>query len=233
MDLGRKIGEFTRLDPYERVIEPDPNTPEHCIYKIKLTKPIPDGIADIVGDLAHNLRSALDNAGYAVAVASGVADPKFSAFPFAGSVNQMVNALGRAKDVPHQIQSLFCGFQPYLRGDDLLWALNEICNGDKHKMLTPIGVGTFRTRGFLQGTGFVSMPSSHVWNRDKNEMEVFTARTDAKLDYNFDFSLFIAFNDIQIVEGEPVLRVLETLFHKVERILLGIEAECRRLKIIP
>jgi len=46
----------------------------------------------------------------------------------------MSNSLGRAKDLPKEIHSLFCGFQPYRGGDDVLWALNEVCVADNTKL---------------------------------------------------------------------------------------------------
>ena len=168
-NLEGKVKEFVLSDPYARVVEPHPDKPEYFIHKIKLTKPLPSSFADIAGEMAQALRNALDNAGYAVAIASGCINPKFTAFPFAGSVAQMANTLGRSKDIPQQIQSLFCGFQPYPGGDDLLWALNEICVTDKHKMLVPIGTAILRYGANVHGTGFMSMPDRTFGTRKKRD----------------------------------------------------------------
>ena len=118
-DLQRKIEDFNEKQPYERIVEPHPDKPGHTIEKVRMTHEIPASIADKTADIVISLRSALDNAGYAVAVAAGVKDPKHSAFPFAGSVSKMTNALGRSKDIPEKIHSLFCGFQPYKGGNNL------------------------------------------------------------------------------------------------------------------
>jgi hypothetical protein len=233
-DLQTKIADFIELEPYETIAEPHPNKADHVVNKIRLTQALPSSIGDITGDMVHNLRSALDNAGYAVAVAGalpGAKDPKNAAFPFAGSAAQMVNALGRSKDVPEQIQSLFCGFQPYPRGNDLLWALNEICNTDKHKIAIPIGQGMFRASADVRGTGFFSMPDPHVWDRTKNEMELITLGPGATFNYKFDFRLFIAFNEIKIVDGKPLVATLDAMGSIVERILVAIEAEARRIGV--
>jgi hypothetical protein len=228
-DLQQRIVEFTRLNPYERVIEPHPERPDHVVHKIKLTQALPQSLADITGDIVQNLRNALDNAGYAVAVACGCKDPKYSAFPFAGSVAQMANALGRSKDLPQPIQSLFVGFQPYLGGDDFLWALNEMCVADKHKMLIPIGTGILRSGASVCGTGFFSMPNPHVWDRSRNEMPLITLGPGAEFEYQFDFHLFVAISNIKIVDGKPVVNVIQRIGSKVERILAAIEMESRRL----
>lgn len=232
-DLEREIREFQQLDPYERVIEPDPDKPDHQVHKIKLTKAIPESIGDLIGDIAQNLRGALDNAAYAVAVAAAPGtDPKFTAFPFAGSVGQMPNAMGRSKDVPEQIQSLFCGFQPYPGGDDLLWALNEICNTHKHKIAVPIGTGRVRLGAAVRGTGFFSMPDPHVWNSAKNEMIVLTLGPGAEYNYEFNFYIFVAFGEVKIIGGQEVFGLLHRLGCKVHSIVVAIEAEARRIGMI-
>jgi hypothetical protein len=233
-DLEGEIGDFTALNPYTRVVEPHPDQPGHVVHKIKLTKAVPEHFANIVGEVVDSLRSALDNAGYtvALAVAPPGTDPKNTAFPFARSAAQMANALGRSKDIPQQIQSLFCGFQPYLGGDDLLWSLNEICNTNKHKILIPIGNGVIRSGALVKGTGFFRMPDPHVWDRAKNEMVIITLGPGAEYDYKFDFAFFVAFNEIEVVDGKPVLAVLNALGRKVYSILAGIETEARRIGLI-
>lgn len=231
-DLELRIKQFIDLDPYEQFIEDDPDRAGFKVHKIRLTKPLPESIGNILGDLVGNLRSSLDNASYAIAVASGKTDPKFTSFPFAGSRDQMAQSLGRSKDLPKEIHSLFCGFQPYLGGDDLLWLLNEICNSDKHKIVTPLGAGVIRRNTSIRTTGFFEMPDPPIWDRTKNEMVVVTLGPDTKFEYNFEFHIFVIFHDIRLVDGRPITPILDNLFGKIERILLAMEAESRRLGIV-
>lgn len=49
--------------------------------------------------------------------------------------------------------------------------------------------------------------------------------------YDFGFQFFIAFHDIEFIDGKSVVNVLMQFGNIVERLLLGMEAECRRLKI--
>jgi hypothetical protein len=231
VDLQNEISEFTQQSPYEQVTEPHPDKPGFTIEKVRMAKEIPAAIADLTADIVISLRSALDNAGYAIAVAAGVNNPKHCAFPFAGSAAQMANAVGRAKDIPEKIQSLFCGFQPYKGGNDLLWALNEVANTDKHKMVIPIGQALARYGASVSGTGFFSMPDPHVWDRTKNEMKLIELGPSATYKYDFRFQFFIAFHDIELIDGKSVVNVLLQFGSIVQRLLLGMEAECRRLKI--
>ena len=231
-ELELKIQEFVQAAPYERVVEADSEKPDHVVHKMKLTQPLPDSLGEIAGDIVHNLRSALDNAGYTVAVAMGIKDPKYCAFPFAGSLAQMANSLGRCKELPKEMQSLFVGFQPYFGGDNYLWALNEMCAADKHKMLTPIGTGIFRQKASVRGTGFFSMPDPHVWDRTRNEMDIITLGPNAEFDYTFEFQIFVAINDIKVVDGKPARNVLYKMGCKTFSVLETIESESRRLGCI-
>jgi hypothetical protein len=231
-DLHRELQAFMYGNPYERVAEPHPEKAGHVLEKIRMTKPIPDSIADLTADIAVTLRSALDNAGYSLAVAGGVATPRYCAFPFAGSVDKMASGLGRAKDIPEIIYPLFCGFQPYKGGNDLLWALNEVANTDKHKMMIPVGQALRPYGTNIHGTGFFSMPQPHVWDRTKNEMVLVELGPGATFHYDFQFTFHIAFHDIDIIDGQPVLGILHQFGSVVQRVLMAIEAESRRLGII-
>ncbi len=73
------------------------------------------------------------------------------------------------------------------------------------------------------------MPDPHVWDSAKNEMELVTLGPGAEFDYDFKFTLSVAFNKIKVVDGQPALRVLDELGCKVQSILMAIEAEARRL----
>ena len=95
-------------------------------------------------------------------------------------------------------------------------------------MLTPMATAALRHHVRVEGE-FFRMPLKHVWDRAKQEMELITIGPDATGKHDFTFTLFIAFNEIPIVDGQPVDRVLNELARVVERILLALEAETRRL----
>ena len=230
LDLQREINNFGQLDAYKEVIEPHPDKPGHQVRKIRLTQPLPPDIAHITAEVVNNLRSALDAAGYAIALASGKTAPKSTAFPFAGSVTTMAAAIGgRCKDIPAPIQSLFFGFQPYCGGDDLLWALNEVCNTEKHKIVIPIGTVAAPASTSIRGTGFFEVPQPHKWDSAKNEMVLVTLGPESEFDYEFIFRMFVGFGDIRIVGGWEVLQTLGRFGAKVNSILAAINAECRRI----
>ncbi len=233
-DFKTVFGGFIDRHPYEAIAEPDAKHPENVVHKIRLTESIPDCLDVIAADAVNNMRSALDHACYAIARASGKVDPKNAAFPMSGSAAEFNrSAKGRCTDLPEEIFALFVRLQPYKGGNDALCALKDLSNADKHTLLTPVGTGMVRIGSKLKATGFVKMPLKPSWDRTKNEIVVFTTGPSAaNLKYDFKFSLFVSFEDVEIVRGKDAIEVLDALVGVVERVLLAIEAEARRIGIV-
>jgi hypothetical protein len=76
------------------------------------------------------------------------------------------------------------------------------------------------------------MPDPHVWDSTKNEMELITFGPDTEFKYEFQFKLFVAFNDIKVVHGKEVLRTLHNMGRIVHSLLMAIEAEAKRIGIV-
>jgi hypothetical protein len=124
--LKKRIDKFFKKAPYTRVVEPDVDGVTQ-LHKIKLTEPIPDIITDLTYDAIDCLRSGLDQATYAVAVACHSKRPDLVHFPVADTPADFENLLnGRLKDFPADILTLFRGFKTYQGGNDPIWALNRI-----------------------------------------------------------------------------------------------------------
>src|SRR5271163_1693172 len=130
IELYWEVVQFRQSNPYEEITEPHPDKAGHIVRKIKLTGDIPESTVNIAREIIQGLRSSLDNAVFDIALTTGTTDPQSAAFPFAGDVSKMANALGRCQDDPPPIHSLLCGFQPYEGGNDFLWALNKLSNTD-------------------------------------------------------------------------------------------------------
>ena len=50
-DLDKRIREFHNLDPYKKIVEPNPKKPGWEVYKIKLTLPFPESFGNITSDI--------------------------------------------------------------------------------------------------------------------------------------------------------------------------------------
>jgi hypothetical protein len=232
-DLKQRAGAFHKSYRYEEFTEPDPKKPENIVHKIRMIGELPPEFSEMTGDIVDNLRSALDHAMHGVAIASGCQNPRNAYFPFSREAAKFEAALkGRSKDVPEQIYPLLRSYEPYKGGSEALWALNQVCNANKHKLLIPVGAVTFSTGIKFEGTGFCSMPYVPVWDSTKNEMELFTVGPGSQFKGHFTFGIYIAFGEIESVVGKNAIPTLDLFVDMVETIINEIDAESRRLGIV-
>lgn len=239
-DLERQVVAFLKDedDPYRGVTEIDPNTGDE-VHKFKLTRPLPAEWPDVIFDIVSSLRSALDRAGYTVAVAAGKSG-KNAKFPFGDDVVQLENNIkrGGCKDLPDEILDLMRSFKPYKGGNDALWALNKLCNTNKHAFITTIitsGI-SYRSDGKLDFTKaggrrfmFASFPE---WDREKNEVELFRCPPGTATEMKFRISGYIGFGEIESLEGKHIGATLDEFIRIVEGIVMAIEAEARRIGLV-
>jgi hypothetical protein len=230
-DLEVQSGIYLSSDPYAEVVEQDAKTGEH-VFKVKLVKPMPPAFNGMASDAVNNLRFALDQAGYAVAVAAG-GKGKNTHFPFGDSAADVRGCKGGgSREIPDQIFSLMEAFKPYRGGDDLLWALNKLCNANKHRIVSPVAIATGDTLKVnkLSVQGAPMIPRVPIWDRKKNEMEMFRFPATLKnFECNVDFTHAIAFNSVEAIRNQPALTVLHAVSSKVESVLMAVEAEARRI----
>lgn len=233
-DLKREIKTFEDSRPYESFAETDLESPNQLLHKIKLVSPLPDLLAEILGDAVNNLRESLDYAGYACAIASGKVKPTSAYFPFAGDVRDLESKIGRnCKDLPQEITALFRSFQPYKGGNDLLWALNRIANANKHTILIPYGIVAERAKQALlhyhpESKFAIRFPPAR-WDSKKQEIIVAFSNPTTEFQLQCDFTISVAVDQVEIVGGQEIIAVLDKFTSVVEGILLAIEAEALRL----
>jgi hypothetical protein len=235
VDLEKRIRAFLAdTVPYTHVIEPD-SEGINQVHKVKFIKLIPEEFAGITSDAVNNLRAVLDQIGYAIAVANGAKNPtKGTYFPFGETVSELdANIKTSCKKIPNEIVTLFRSFKPYKGGDNLLWALNRICVANKHRMLAPVGMacGGVHIISLHADRGPLILPALS-WDRTKNEMVYAITGQDTKIEYKIDITFDVAFDEVEIVSGQPASAILRLLTSKVEGILLATEAEARRIGLI-
>lgn len=73
-ELDRQMAGYFNSQPYAQVIELDAERGQE-VHKLKLVKPMPVALPGIAFDAANNLRSALDQAIYAIAPAKTLSSP--------------------------------------------------------------------------------------------------------------------------------------------------------------
>jgi len=210
-----------------------------------------DGVTDIHGvrippndsanwtliafDACNNLRSALDQTAFNVAILIGKPDAKAAKFPFGPTEFDMLNNLaGGCKDLPPEIQALFKTFRPYKGGNNTLWALNELVNTKKHKLLIPFGLSTanFKIPDAMNGNPFAS--NFFRFDGFKNKITLLKVAPGGQhLKYEVHITATIAVDHAEeIIRGQHPIALLDACTSEVERVGMATEAECIRLGLM-
>jgi hypothetical protein len=232
--IESKAKTFFDTKPYASFIEDDPDGISK-LHKVKLTQVIPEEIDHLTTECAEAMRSALDYCGYSAALLAGSGNlGSGTYFPFGDSATGLDHTIKRnCRKIPADIVALFRAFKPYLGGDDLLYALNQMCGRTKHRMIVPATSGAdIRLMLHELRAGSVGAGILKSWDREKQEVELLSIGPDGYAHYDVQIAFFIAFGKVPVVEGQPVLAVLNALISKVESIILATEAECRRIGLL-
>jgi hypothetical protein len=225
-DLDVVLMRFRTEHPHEIVIETEPDT-GYKLHKFRLCKPAPYAeVSIIIGDTVNNLRAALDHAVYSCAIVAGHAAPRYKtcSFPFGDNESSFNNAVNGRTSVPPEIRACLQRFRAYQGGHVALWALNDMCNRDKHALITPTVMGFEDIRVAFDDAGGGAMSPRNVrWNRANDEVELFRTRTDAKC--QLTISVEIVFDGTGLMGGHRIVPILNSLVDVVGHVLMALEAE--------
>jgi hypothetical protein len=154
------------------VIETADDGPKKYFYCQVLRKP-PSHLSVIVGSCLHNLRSALDNLAFELALAytQGPLEKEIedaSAFPIQHV--QTKNAKRRFKSMTEGIhpaaKQVIADLQPYIRGKNYashpLWQLNELSRRDKHRLPPVASLVNLRSVAFFVPEGIEATDVKHL-----------------------------------------------------------------------
>lgn len=241
-ELIASIQTFEAKNPFAFVTELD-GSGEFNVYKFKLIKAMPEELSGLAFEIANYLRSALDQCMFAIG-------GKGTYFPVASDAAHLPKGIkGRCKNVHRDIIAFIETVKPYKGGNDLIWALNELANSNKHAVLCPIAVYTsgFRLESLMltedqavirpipknaaTGNDFMRIPAP-VWNRTKNEMALIHHPVGTKVHAELSVPFQIAINGVEFIDGQPAVGVLNELTRQVERITMALEFEARRLGVV-
>lgn len=225
-DLDAVLGAFRCGTDYpnEVVIETDMETGEK-VHKFRLLRPPPYGqVALIVGDAVNNLRAALDHAVYACALLNGHPNPAYRtcSFPFGKDEGSFLSQLNGCTSVPAEIRECLKRFRGYRGGQNALYVLNQMCNRDKHALITPTIVGFQDLR-----MAITRSDSTHKtvlkWNRTQNEFILL--RTKSDVEYDLKLAVDIALDAPGFESGRQIVPLLDMFVDVVEHVLMALEAD--------
>ncbi len=153
--LDAKVRDWRDGETHDYAVEFDRESGKQRV-KVKLSEPPPDEFRLIIGDCLHNLRSALDNLIYELAVAYTGFKPlpedraKRLEFPIFGPKAMSADACRKRIGCIHpDAQTIIKGLQPHNRGDKFashpFWKLYQLSNMDKHRVphITLLAVSTY------------------------------------------------------------------------------------------
>jgi len=231
-ELEAKIGDLTFANsthPQVILIEDDPQT-AHRLYKLGDLPEIPDHIPALAGNVVHNLRASLDLLFGQLIVANGKEIGE-DYFPIAYTrKNFKSRCEGEVKGrVGEDALKLIRATEAYRGGKgDAFWRVHRLDIEDKHRLLFVVGFG-FRSFGvpmptehfspeavaLFEGMGLFLMPEDRMVPLKKGDV-IFVDQQPAVAKTEVKFRLDVAFNESQIVQGEPLLPTLVGFAEKVE-----------------
>jgi hypothetical protein len=244
-ELADAIEAFKKRDPYLVTSHENPDTGEG-ICRLIIREDTDPTWAGMVGDIIHNLRSALDIMAVDLAVKNGRTSKSAlngTYFPIAASKDLFDASLAeKLRYVSPPARRVIERLKPYKGGTDAFWRLHKLDLLDKHVLLVPVGAANVEIQWTIympligpdaeatEPLKFVPAPAFALKPRKvgfplKNGqilMRYNTIGTDgsrdpAKHQYNFVFQ--VAFGEGQIVDGQPLIPTLKQFIDFVERVV--------------
>lgn len=182
--------------------------PERLVH---LVPRIPFEAPAIAGDVVSNLRSALDQLAWQLALANGCEPCRETGFPIAKSLidyetNKQVKVKGLSNNAVQAIDRL----KPYRGGNESLWRIHDLDRINKHRTLFTTGRERLYTADWLPGDGHFYISAA---NPD------FAAFLDLEAENEVDLALEEALTQPQIPGGDAVVPCLHKFVTVVEDIL--------------
>lgn len=138
---------FLDTEFYRFAVRPQKNGNNRHFIIIKKLEPIPDEFGLLIGDAAHNLRSALDHIAYAFAKPSNWKEEKKVAFPLCSKRSEFrARAPALLPGISRKVMAAVQRAQPYHGGKGsktkALGQIQAINNWDKHRSMLVAAVGS-------------------------------------------------------------------------------------------
>ncbi|MDN2716085.1 hypothetical protein [Janthinobacterium sp. SUN120] len=227
-NLEIEDAKFFQLNPLQIVVDSDIST-GFDIHKVALTAPLPEAIIGLAFDFVGNLRASLDQACYAIAIASTPgSNGKKAHFPFGKTLDDVLKKKkkdGGSKNIPDVFFDLILESKPYRDGNYALWQLNNLCNTSKHELLGPIATH-FEPMSVVKNAKFESLVSLKIpprWDFKRQEMIIAIVKHGTKADFEIHLDSFLAIGGDSEISGAPAIRTFFAMKKNVESILDKLE----------
>lgn len=225
--LESEVEGWVRREPYTCIDECDVHTGEH-VTRIEDIEPAPTEFSLIIGDCLHNLRAALDNLVYELAV------KKYGGEPLPSEVEQNVmfpiflreegyrsRGTERISAIDERAQTVIEGLQPYHGASDYLWILHELACIDRHR-LPHLTLFARQTIG-IHGTDIFRIDTSSAYFRPRGPLEdgaelvrYKTLRPGDTIEQDLSFRFTIAFPQVSPARGGEAVQTLKMCMESVQ-----------------
>ena len=145
LELDQAINDFLEREPYSISYDRKSNGSRH-IYRVHVHEEPPLAFGVIIGDCLQNMRSALDQLVWQLALRAGKRQTpsRQTAFPMCKAREEFRSkaAAGRVADLSADDRAKIERMQPYYVREPKqhwLWHLNELARVDRHRILHPVG----------------------------------------------------------------------------------------------
>lgn len=248
-NLTREISTYLALKPYVISFKRDPDT-NRSIYYVSDIIPLPESVSAIMGDIFHNLRSALDNLAYQLVLSENpeceYLDQVY--FPIADNFEKYPQLRDRRlKGASLEPLNDIDELKPYKGGNEFLWILHKLNIIDKHRTLITAGsaldsvdLGAYIMDAMI---GFISDPEMIDAFRDRPKMslpvrpaeqqfplkigdELFGDVPNSEPNHKIEFKIDISFGEKDVVFGEPVVNTVANMINEIELVLVRFRKYC-------
>jgi hypothetical protein len=221
---------FFQRNQYRVIIHDDPETGNRLFHARFIDEPT-DRFSIIIGDVAHNLRSALDHLAWQLILANGgtpkIEKTSFPIFKAPPTTPQNYESAIRGKicGASDEAVRIIKELKPYKGGNDAFWNLRELNNIDKHRLLVTVGV-FMRSAIIVKGKSIISgkpryrmtmlLPKEPLKD---GAIVWFIPSAMRQMGMNPQFAFHIAFGQGEIFERNPVLPALTQLVSFVKGVV--------------
>ncbi len=211
----RRVG-FIKSNTYFGVPKFDPKT-NRMQFILGEIPQVDTDIQLLLGDIAHNLRSALDHLAWELARSVGVSDPMVY-FPISKDEKiYKAESGGKTIGIPKDAKDFIDRIGPYGGHDDLLWGLHELDRIDKHRLVLAITSKTQSWSATLDPTGsnydFAFVPALKAGD------VIGEIEGNHESDKQMSVTADIAFGEPEVFKGEALFPTLPVLADHIERII--------------
>lgn len=237
-ELIFRIDDFLSKHPLKVVIEDDiPNAMRRYVFI--QSKPIPVELSAVIGDIIHNIRSALDLTMVDIVKKYNPEKKNFENFNFIirSSKKDFLEALSKIKyHLGDDALELLRDIEPYHGGNSDFYIINKLSNIDKHRAIIPVGAAEIESLSTIdlsilnltfKITGQTIL-SSKIDNKSKkfplNSGDIiYTTPLPGSAvlwpEISRDISLGIVIYEKNVIEGEPLVEILTHYCDLVEQIV--------------